>query len=252
MQADIKSWDDNAKQWSEFIQQDRKAGTNFREELTQDVLNKLLGNVEDKRIFVPGCGEGTYANNLSRLGGAIVGADGSENMLKIARKNYPHIEFRIMDMLDKQNFPDRSFDFVVANMLLMSLSDINTFLGESARILGSKGKLILSVLHPCFAYPTMKLYKTFMQKIFFHKPRGLVFNYFSTGRSDRHEDNTFIKVPFYHRTLEDYSHALKQAGFVIEEMLEPHELSEEILKNHPKLEYITRLPRFLFFKASLR
>jgi len=227
-------------------------GTNFREELTSDALNKLLGDVEGKRIFVPGCGEGTYANKLAQLGAVVIGADGSENMIKLAKNNYPELNLRVMNMLNKQDFKTASFDFVVANMLLMSLSDISTFLRESGRILGLKGKLILSVLHPCFAYPTMKLYKTFWQKILGQKPRGLVFNYFSSGRSVRGEDNTPINVPFYHRTLEDYSQALNQAGFVIEEMLEPHQLPEGILNKHPKLEYATRLPRFLFIKASLR
>lgn len=250
MHEDIQYWEDSAEEWSELLEKDRLRHRNYREVLSSDALVKLSGDVRGKQILVAGSGEGVFAQLFTRNGAKVLGVDGSKKMVKLASQKYPEIEFRLMNLTEKQDFAAASFDFIIASMLFMSLEKIDTFLSESKRILRKNGKLIFSVLHPAFNYPTMKLHKKIMDKILFREPSGLAFDYFSKERKIRREDNTQIRIPFYHRTLEDYSQELKNAGFVIEEILEPHELPRQFLKNQPRLEYVTRLPRFLFVKAS--
>lgn len=251
MHDDIQYWEDSAEEWSELLENDRLRRRNYREILSAEALVKLTGDVRNKRILVAGCGEGVFAHMFARKSAVVIGVDGSKKMIKLASQKYPEIEFRVMNLMESQDFASTSFDFVIASMLFMSLKTVDTFLSESKRVLRKEGKLIFSVLHPAFNYPTMKLHKKILDKILFREPSGLAFDYFFKDRKMRKEDNTQINIPFYHRTIEDYSLELKNTGFVIEEILEPHELPQQFLKNNPRLEYVTRLPRFLFVKASV-
>lgn len=58
--------------------------------------NRLSG----RRVIDLGCGTGTIAGYLTRLGFDVLGIDYSENMLTIARNNYPKNQFKNMSILD--------------------------------------------------------------------------------------------------------------------------------------------------------
>jgi hypothetical protein len=105
------------------------------------------------------------------------------------------------------------------------------------------------VRHPAFSNPVMILYKSLLDKLLFRKPKGLAENYY-IGKQDYRpwDKGSTWKIPYYARTLEQYSEEFSKAAFVIESMHEPHELPQDYLKHYPKLEYATRLPRFIFFK----
>ncbi|MBI2607654.1 MAG: class I SAM-dependent methyltransferase [Candidatus Doudnabacteria bacterium] len=249
MTEDIQYWDDSAEEWASLIERDRQNHRNFKELLLYKAFDDIFSGGDSMKILVAGCGDGTYAQKLKSLGHSVLGLDGSGRMIEMARGNYPEIDFKQTDLLEKLEFPSNTFDSIVASMVLMSLKTLDTFLAESRRVLKPSGFFFAAVLHPAFNYPTMRLYKTLRDKIFLRQPKGLAWDYFQTGRSMRQEDRTPIKVPYYHRTLSDYSQSLRDAGFVVEQMWEPRELPEGFLKRNPEVEYITRLPRFLLIKA---
>jgi len=245
MNQDLRKWDEIAKEWTKEIEPKRL----FRPILVQDSLNKLLGNnLEGKKILDAGCGDGVHAKFLSDMGAEVVGIDGSENMLKLAGANYPKIAFQKVDLLESLPFADNEFDYVVSILVFMSLDNISVFLSEAHRVLKREGKLIFLVHHPAFGNTAMKLYKTLWDKLLGRKPKGLIETYYPGTRVKRNNERGATKdIPYYHRTLEDYSLELSRAHFYIKQLLEPHELPKEFLAQSPKLEYVTRLPRFIVF-----
>ncbi|HYE22230.1 MAG TPA: class I SAM-dependent methyltransferase [Verrucomicrobiae bacterium] len=246
MNPDLEIWDNAADAWASAI---TKPGT-LRSIHFKKVIDQLLSEVSNKKILDAGCGDGVFTKYLANQNASVIGVDGSQEMIKIAKAKFPELDFAVTDLLQPMSFPDKSFDFVLANMVLMHLSDIKMFLKESKRVLKQNGTLIFSVLHPCFNFPTMKLYKSFMDKLLNRRPSGLAFDYFQTHQTRRFETNMNRELTHYHRTLEQYSKDLNANGFSIELMLEPHELDSEFLRQKPRLEYTTRLPRFLFIKAK--
>lgn len=245
MNEDLKRWDESAREW---------AGTNsgygkFRFHLIAPQLEKILGNGGGKELLDAGCGDGIYTNFATERGFHAVGIDGSAEMVALAHKNYPKLEFKQADLMELLPFGDESFDVVLSILVLMSLSDIRTFLNESHRVLKSHGQLIIVVRHPTFSNPVMSLYKTILDKVMFKKPKGLIENYFLNKQDRRawEKDKTW-NIPYYPRTLEQYSNEFVNSGFIIGSMHEPNTLPLDYLKQFPKLEYVTRLPRFLFFK----
>lgn len=242
---DLDIWNKSAAAWSNNV----SVPGSLRDVYFKQAINTLLKDVAGLAILDAGCGDGVFSELLQSRGGRVTATDGSAEMIKIAKSKYPEINFDVVDLLKPMPHANESFDLVFANMVLMHLADAQIFFTESHRVLKSNGKLIFSVLHPAFNFPTMKLHKSLLDKLNFRKPAGLSFDYFQNAVSRRYEGTMGKILTHYHRTLEQYSQELNKAGFLIEEMAEPHELSKEFLDNNPKMEYTTRLPRFLFFKC---
>ena len=86
-----------------------------------------------------GCGPGYVSAAAAERGAIPTGLDFSEEMIAIARKMFPHIEFREGDAQDLP-FADGSFDRVVANFALLHLTNPERASAEAFRVLKPGGK----------------------------------------------------------------------------------------------------------------
>jgi len=98
-----------------------------------------------------GCGTGTIARQLARLGCQVTAVDGSARMIEVARQAaareecLPAIRFlKVGDIVDLP-FADATFDGVVCSSVLEYLDAPARTLSELARVLRSEGRLIASV-----------------------------------------------------------------------------------------------------------
>lgn len=107
----------------------------------------IISNYDIKpgsRVLELGCGTGSiWKNHLQLLdnGSTAVLSDFSEGMLEEAKQNLgeqPNIEYQVIDI---QNIPyeDKSFDVVIANMMLYHVPDLRKGLSEVARVLKEDG-----------------------------------------------------------------------------------------------------------------
>ncbi|MCA1659493.1 MAG: class I SAM-dependent methyltransferase [Verrucomicrobiaceae bacterium] len=86
-----------------------------------------------------GCGPGYVSAAAAERGARPTGLDFSGEMIAIAQKTFPQIEFREGDA---QNLPfaDATFDRVVANFALLHLSDPERACAEACRVLKPGGR----------------------------------------------------------------------------------------------------------------
>lgn len=110
-------------------------------------LERHLGDVAGRRVLDLGCGHGWFTARLHERGADVVGVDGSERLLEVARQRYPDIEFEHRDLTE--GF-DGTFDIVVALMVLM---DVPTLAPIRPRVTEG-GVLIATILHPAFFLQT--------------------------------------------------------------------------------------------------
>ncbi|MEY2491523.1 MAG: hypothetical protein QOH24_474 [Verrucomicrobiota bacterium] len=91
-----------------------------------------------------GAGPGYVSAAVAQRGAVPIGLDFSAQMVSIAQKMYPSIEFREGDA---QNLPfvDASFDCVVANFALLHLADPERACAEACRVLKPGGKFAFTV-----------------------------------------------------------------------------------------------------------
>lgn len=242
MNEDLIRWNEEADDWINTVNSSRTLAP----ELLKPIWPRLLHDISGKKILDAGCGEGKFIPEFLKAGAEVTGLDGSENLIAAAKSKYPRIKFVVGDLLAPMPFAERSFDNVFSMFVLMSLSQIDTFLTEAFRILTPGGRLTVCVFHPSFNFPTMRLYRSIFSKLTNGPVRGLATNYFQKTKF-RKDDQGRKPWPFYHRTMEEYMDAFINAGFQLKKLYEPHELDQEYLKLHPKHEYATRLPRFIIF-----
>jgi ubiquinone/menaquinone biosynthesis C-methylase UbiE len=104
-----------------------------------------------------GCGEGGYARELSRRGARVIGVDGSERLVAVARQRaqdealdvpFVHANASALDGIESG-----AFDAVVASVSLMDVEDYDGAIREVHRVLRAGGELVMSITHPCFSAP---------------------------------------------------------------------------------------------------
>src|SRR3990172_4736155 len=87
------------------------------EEIEQRLLLGLLGKVAGRAVLDAGCGDGTFALELARLGATVTGADADAAMIAAARTAATAAglpaRFEVGE-IESLPFPDRGFDAVVA------------------------------------------------------------------------------------------------------------------------------------------
>src|SRR5438477_11403416 len=107
-------------------------------------------------ILDVGCGPGYVSAAAAERGAMPTGLDFSEEMIAIAKKTFPTIEFR---QCDAQNlpFPDASVDRVVANFSLLHLANPERACAEAARVLKNSGRFAFTTWAKISENPFVKL-----------------------------------------------------------------------------------------------
>ena len=86
-----------------------------------------------------GCGPGYVSAAAAERGAQPIGLDFSNEMIAIAKKTFPEIEFREGDAQELP-FADGTFDRVVANFALLHLVNPERACAEACRVLKADGK----------------------------------------------------------------------------------------------------------------
>jgi 2-polyprenyl-3-methyl-5-hydroxy-6-metoxy-1,4-benzoquinol methylase len=98
-------------------------------------------------VFDCGCGTGYGTAHLAGIAKSIVGVDISQSALRWAKKHYPHIDYRQMDVHHLQ-FPDNSFDFVISTENFEHLTDQKGHAAELARVIRPNGLVLVASPNP--------------------------------------------------------------------------------------------------------
>ena len=107
-------------------------------------------------ILDVGCGPGYVSAAADERGASPIGLDFSKEMIAIAKRMFPRIEFREGDAQNLP-FPDASFDRVVANFALLHLASPERACAEAARVLKPGGKFGFTTWAKISENPFVKL-----------------------------------------------------------------------------------------------
>ena len=103
-----------------------------------------------------GCGPGYVSAAAAERGATATGLDFSQEMIAIARRMFPRIEFREGDA---QNLPfaEATYDRVLANFALLHVADPERACAEACRVLKPGGKFGFTVWAPATESPYAKI-----------------------------------------------------------------------------------------------
>lgn len=99
-----------------------------------------------KRVWDIGCGTGDILAYLEPSYG--YGTDISSKMIEIAQKKYarPNLRFETKDIADIQTI--ENFDYIIIADILEHVPDLNSFIGNVARLAKPETKVIISIITP--------------------------------------------------------------------------------------------------------
>ncbi len=248
-----KAWDRVSDKWyggyTEF-------GDVNRQYLIDPTILKMLGQVKGKRILDAGCGNGYLCRLLSKNGAKMEGVDVSKRSIEMAeaieREKPLGIKYYAGSICNLSMYNNHTFDAVVSNIVLGDLQELDKAIKELYRVLKPQGKLVFSLMHPCFSSPPIHGWV--------RKPVD----------SDRKEDWLYWKVdryfdrnieewryfdlpPIYsfHRPLSDYIKALLKNGFAITEFEEPIPTNKDMEEHYRQFgNECDRIPWFLVIAAK--
>ncbi len=212
----------------------------YNEMLEMPTTLKLLGDVKNKKVLDLGCGPGLYAKKLSERGTKVKGIDLSRDLIKIAKRENPNIEFKIGDA---ENLPYKNseFDIVLAALVLGHLSNWDKALSEINRVLKRGGIFVFSGYNPVIE-------KTKKTRWFFRNFREIK-DYFEEGwRFSKWKKDA--KKIHYHRTYGTIVKSLVKHGFEIidYEDCKPVNSSKKL---YPKLyDKTIKAPHFCVWKLK--
>jgi ubiquinone/menaquinone biosynthesis C-methylase UbiE len=150
-----------------------------------------------------------------------MGSDISAELIKRARAHDERISYHVASAEKLSFAADTIFSAVASVLMLQNVEHLEPVFLEAARVLTPRGRFIGIINHPAFRVPQRSSWG-------FDDDKGVQFRrldgYLSASRSaiDMHPGTQSAKAYTYshHRSMQDYSKALRAAGFAIVRMEE--------------------------------
>jgi ubiquinone/menaquinone biosynthesis C-methylase UbiE len=204
----------------------------------------LLDDVDGADVLELGCGGGQCTVALATRGANVTGIDLSEAQLSYARnladEHDVNIDFRQGDVTDLGMFENNSYDIAFNAWVFQWVDDLLACFEETHRVLRPGGAFVFSMPHPFY-------------NVVNPDTHTVEESYFDTGRHVIVDESTDANQVTYRHRVSDIHNALYDAGFDVEQMLEPGSSDPDDYEMGPWEEYtpelMSKLPSTLIFRA---
>lgn len=212
------SWEKSSRWYNEHMKEE--GGYNHKELILPNLL-PLLNLSEKDRLLDLGCGQGILARAILPTADYL-GLDSSHSLIKLAKNkdsNSNHY-YRYHDV----THPIENITPFTHAVFLLSLQNIakpDMALKNTAKALKKEGKLVLVLNHPCFRIPKYSSWGFLPDHQGQYRRIDRYFKPFKSALQTHPSQGENSPTTWsFHWSLSHYSHCLKEAGFVIEEMQE--------------------------------
>ena len=137
----------------------------------KDKVLPLLGDLEGKKILDVGAGAGRLSLKLAEKGAEVTALDISEEILKKIK----NVKIKkVIGDAESIDFPDESFDIVIATFLIVHLKDLKRFFDEAYRVLKPGGLFLVTNINQRKP-PAVKTKEGLVEiESFYHRPELVV------------------------------------------------------------------------------
>jgi ubiquinone/menaquinone biosynthesis C-methylase UbiE len=158
----------------------------------------------------------------------LVVTDQSGELLELAQHHFsvPEAEYKLLDVRSAFQFPDNTFDLILATMVFNEVSPagLRKALEECYRVLKENGQLLVTVTHPAFVESLAK--RSQLKRL----PDGFLTMPGADG----------LRLPVIPHRVEHYESVMQKAGFQFEK--EAVFATSEVLHARPGLREAGNIP----------
>ena len=215
-----------------------------RRGLLDRLMIEACGDVRGLNVLDCGCGEGRFCRMLlDRGAGLAVGVDlCSPLIIAAAGLATGKDGYLLANVEDMGFFRASAFDLVVSYLNQCDLPDFGVNSREVFRVLKPGGRFIVANVHPM-----RSAVGGWMRAEDGAKLHVILDRYFDEG--DRRWKMLGCDFTNFHRTLSTYVRAYRNAGFAVEEIIEPTPEAGDI-ERFPELDDELRVPNFMIVVLS--
>jgi len=252
-------WNENAEVWTKLA---RTGYDVYRDYLNTPAFFNMLPEVAGLSGLDIGCGEGHNTRLLAKRGASVTAIDISEVFIQYAKQSEEKeplgIDYKVASAVDLP-FDDAEFDFAVAFMSLMDISETNRVLSQAHRVLRPGGFFQFSIEHPCFATPHRRNLRnekglTYAIEVgdYFRNLKGEITEWiFGATPSELRKGLRKFKIPRFTRTVSQWLNLLFDTGFMLERIGEPRP-SDKTVQSCPDMQDAQVVAYFLHIRARKR
>lgn len=145
-QAILKSWDTNAKAWTQAV---RNREIESRNRVTNQAIVDAILAQDFQSMLDVGCGEGWLIREIaSTRPGDYMGIDGSEDLIRLAQEldqehTYLNLTYQALDIDSLK----RKFDLIVCNFSLFGKESVDDLLLKLKGLLNENGRILIQTLY---------------------------------------------------------------------------------------------------------
>jgi ubiquinone/menaquinone biosynthesis C-methylase UbiE len=241
------SWGNVAGWYDDLLSTDSDS---YQSQVILPNLLRLMEPLKGQAVLDLACGSGFFSEKFAAQGAHVIGVDISKELIALAKKKYPSIDFIISSADDLSHIKDHSIDKISIVLAIQNIEHVKNMLLECARVLTPSGRIFIVMNHPVFRNPKethwgfdeenkkqyrrIDSYLTESKKIIEMHP----------GKKHKAETVSF------HRPLQYYAKLLTNAGFVISRLEEwiSHKKSEPGPRQMEENRTRKEIPLFLFLE----
>ncbi len=216
--AAATSWENVAEWYGTHL----SAPGTYQSEVVWPGAMKLLGVGPGKTFLDVACGEGSFAQLVTKNGASVVGIDAAPTLIRQAQnKHIRNAEFLVGDAASAdRNLQDRKFDGATLVLSLQNMSNMPAVFGSISRLLNRNAPLVIVLNHPAFRIPRQSSWG-------FEEERKMMYRRVDSYLTENDipmqmhpGDAPTINTTSFHRPISSYINALSAAGFVVDAMEE--------------------------------
>ena len=214
-----------------------------------------LPDLKGKNVLCLGCGSGEECDYLSKLGAKVTGIDISPELIDLAKKQFPSLEFMAQDIA-KLELGNQKFDFVYSSLCLHYVENWQECLENLKPSLNQNAKMLFSVHHP-IKWGAKSIRKkegnSFVmgyKKDKINPERYKIYGDYLTSRAI--EDKLFgkLEIIHYHKSISEMLRQIRSANYQLLDLLEPKPTLESEQVKPDFFAVYSKIPLFLILEIT--
>ncbi len=249
MKSKDTSWGSVAEWYDEYLEDD----DSYQAKVIAPNLLRVLALKKGDRVIDIACGQGFFSRLFAETGAKVVGADISKELIAIAKKRSPEINFSVASAHALSCAKDAQFDVATTVLAIQNIENVSDVFAEARRVLAPRGRLVLVMNHPAFRIPKRSRWE-------WDEKEGIQYRRLDGYLSQ--SSHAIVMHPgqeasestvSYHRSLQDFFKALSKAGFAVTRLEEwiSHKQSEKGPRQAAEDRARKEFPLFLMLEARV-